>query len=101
MDNNNFSFQNIKYGDPNYSYFPLKFKSENQLLKVKEALNKQKIYPRRYFYPSLATFTKVVEYVNIPISEDISKRILCLPLYWKLEYKDIDRIIEIILKEKI
>lgn len=101
LDNNNFSFQNIKYGDPNYSYFPLKFKSENQLLKVKEALNKQKIYPRRYFYPSLATFTKVVEYVNIPISEDISKRILCLPLYWKLEYKDIDRIIEIILKEKI
>jgi dTDP-4-amino-4,6-dideoxygalactose transaminase len=101
LDNNNFSFQNIKYGEPNYSYFPLKFKNESQLLKVKEALNKQKIYPRRYFYPSLTTYTKVVNYVNIPISEDISKRILCLPLYWKLEYKNMDRIIGIILKEKI
>ena len=96
--NNSFSFQTIKYGEPNYSYFPLIFKSEYELLKVKEALNEQKIYPRRYFYPSLTTYTKVVEYVNIPISEDISKRILCLPLYWKLEYKDIDRIIELILK---
>jgi dTDP-4-amino-4,6-dideoxygalactose transaminase len=99
--NSNFCFQKNKFGEPNYSYFPLIFKTEDQLLKIKEALNKQNIYPRRYFYPSLTAYTKILDYVNIPISEDISKRILCLPLYWKLEYKDIDRIIEIILSEKI
>ena len=94
---NNFFSQIIKFGEQNYSYFPLIFKSEDQLLKVKEALNEQKIYPRRYFYPSLTTYTKVVEYVNIPISEDISKRILCLPLYWELEFKEMNRIINLIL----
>lgn len=92
----NCTFQAIKHGEPNYSYFPVIFQSEANLLEVEKALNEQKIYPRRYFYPSLNTYNKVVEYVNMPISEDISKRILCLPLYWKLEYKDMDRIIEII-----
>jgi dTDP-4-amino-4,6-dideoxygalactose transaminase len=94
---NNFFSQIIKFGEQNYSYFPLIFKSEDLLLKVKEVLNEQKIYPRRYFYPSLTTYTKVVEYVNIPISEDISKRILCLPLYWELEFKEMNRIINLIL----
>ena len=94
--NENLSFQTIKHGETNYSYFPVIFKSEEQLLTVEKALNEQKIYPRRYFYPSLNTYTKVVDYINMPVSEDISKRILCLPLYWKLEYKDMDRIIEII-----
>jgi len=95
--NENLSFQIIKYGEANYSYFPVIFKSEEQLLTVEKALNEQKIYPRRYFYPSLNTYTKVVDYVNMRVSEDISKRILCLPLYWKLSYKDMDRIIDVIL----
>lgn len=96
--NKNLSFQTIKHGEVNYSYFPVIFKNEETLLAVEKALNEQKIYPRRYFYPSLNTYTKVVKYVNMPISEDISKRILCLPLYWKLNYKDMDRIIEIMIK---
>ncbi len=98
--NENLSFQTTRHGEPNYSYFPVIFKSEELLLKVEKALNEQKIYPRRYFYPSLNTYTNVVEYVNMPISEDISKKILCLPLYFKLEYKDIDKIIQIV-KENI
>lgn len=93
----NLSFQTINHGETNYSYFPVIFKSEEQLLKIENALNEQRIYPRRYFYPSLNTYTKVVDYVNMTVSEDISKRILCLPLYWKLEYKDIDRIIDVVL----
>jgi len=94
--NENLTFQTIKHGETNYSYFPVIFQSEAKLLEVEKALNEQKIYPRRYFYPSLNTFTKVLECIDMPISEDISKRILCLPLYWKLEYKDINIIIGII-----
>ncbi len=67
----------------NYSYFPVVFKSEEALLKVQSNLNSSLIYPRRYFYPSLNT----IKYVNgckMEVSEDISKRILCLPLYHEL-----------------
>jgi dTDP-4-amino-4,6-dideoxygalactose transaminase len=32
----------------------------------------------------------------MPIAEDISKRILCLPLYWKLENNIVQRVIDII-----
>lgn len=96
--NKELSFQTVNHGEVNYSYFPLIFKSEDELLKIEKALNEHRIYPRRYFYPSLNTYNKVVEYVKMPISEDISKRILCLPLYWKLDYKDMDRIIDIIFK---
>ena len=87
-----------KNATENYSYCPVVFKNEGQLLKVQKALNEQKIFPRRYFYPSLNTYNAVVEYIDMPISEDVSRRVLCLPLYWKLDYKDMDRVISRILK---
>lgn len=93
------SFQVVKHGETNYSYFPLVFQTEEDLLKVEKALNGEKVYPRRYFYPSLNTYNKVVDYVEMPVSEDISKRILCLPLYWKLRYEEIDRILKIIMEK--
>lgn len=91
------SFQKINE-DCNYSYFPIVFKDENDCLKVIEALNKVKIFPRRYFYPSLNTFTKQFSAVKMPVSEDISSRILCLPLYYALEMEDIDVVCSIIKK---
>lgn len=79
----------------NYSYFPIIFESEENLLKTQEKLNKSDIFPRRYFYPSLNT----IPYVSgkeMKISESISKRILCLPLYVDLQTKDLDLIIKLI-----
>lgn len=67
----------------NYSYFPVVFKSEEALLKVQSNLNSAHIYPRRYFYPSLNTI-KYVNGLKMEVSEDISKRILCLPLNHEL-----------------
>jgi len=93
--NKNISFQTIKHGSINYSYFPVIFKDEKMLLTAQKRMNEKNIYPRRYFYPSLNTFSKVVDYAYTPISEDISNRILCLPLYWELSYSDIDRVIKI------
>lgn len=91
-------FQNIKYGQSNFSYFPVVFKSEETLLKVESALNSKNIFPRRYFYPSLNTYSKVVEYFEAPISESLSHRILCLPLYKALTRIQVQQISEIILK---
>jgi dTDP-4-amino-4,6-dideoxygalactose transaminase len=68
----------------NYSYYPIILESERVLLQKQEALNKKDIFPRRYFYPSLNT----IEYVKgkeMPISESISSRIICLPLFVGLE----------------
>lgn len=79
----------------NFSYYPVIFESETQLLEVQRALNIKDIFPRRYFYPSLNT----IEYVKgqkMPISEDIAARILCLPLYKGLERIDLERIVEVV-----
>jgi dTDP-4-amino-4,6-dideoxygalactose transaminase len=83
--------------DWNYSYYPVIFDSENQLLKVQKVLNENQIFPRRYFYPSLNT----IEYTNgmpMPVSESIASRILCLPLYVGISVVDMIRIIILINK---
>ena len=75
----------------NYSYYPVIFSSEEKLLKAVEALKKHEIYGRRYFSPSLNTLP-FIEYQNCPVSEDISKRVLCLPLYFELTSQEIKKI---------
>jgi len=79
----------------NYSYYPVLFPNETELLKAQEQLNAQKIMPRRYFYPSLNKLP-YLEYQNSNISEDISERILCLPLYFDLKKEELTTIITIL-----
>ncbi|MFY9141758.1 DegT/DnrJ/EryC1/StrS family aminotransferase [Sulfuricurvum sp.] len=69
------------YATLNYSYFPVIFETEEQLLKVQKALNEKNIYPRRYFYPSLDTLSYIEPKQYMPISRDISNRVLCIPIY--------------------
>ena len=80
----------------NYSYFPILFKSEKELLKIQKALNSEQIFPRRYFYPSLDTLEYIEPKQECKISRDISKRILCLPVYYDLENEIQIQIITII-----
>lgn len=80
----------------NYSYFPILLKDENQLKNVQSALNKQQIFPRRYFYPSLDTLNYVEPKQYCLISRDISKRILCLPIYPDLTQEEQTLIINIL-----
>jgi dTDP-4-amino-4,6-dideoxygalactose transaminase len=92
-----FQEQNIN-ASQNYSYFPIVLKSEEQLLKIQKALNDENIFPRRYFYPSLDTLEYIEPKQECKISRDISKRILCLPIYAELEKGNQDKIIDIIRK---
>ena len=81
-----------------FSYFPILFENQEILLKVEKALNEDRIFPRRYFYPSLNT----IPYINakkMPNSEDIASRVLCLPLYVGLEENHLTRIVNIIKRE--
>ncbi|WP_292471421.1 DegT/DnrJ/EryC1/StrS aminotransferase family protein [Methanolobus sp.] len=80
----------------NYSYFPVLFQNEETLLRVKAALNEQKINPRRYFYPSLDTVSYLHLHQNQEISKDIASRVLCLPVYPGLEEFEVQSITDII-----
>jgi dTDP-4-amino-4,6-dideoxygalactose transaminase len=84
----------LKY---NYSYFPVIFKSEEELLKIKKALEESDVFCRRYFYPSLNTLS-FLKKQSCPVSEDISSRVLCLPLYYGITLQEIKLITAIILR---
>lgn len=87
-------FNDFKY---NYAYFPIILEDEKLLLKVKEALAREEINVRRYFYPSLNLLPQMTPFKTpCPISEDISQRVMCLPLYVGLSEGDIERICRII-----
>ncbi len=79
----------------NYAYFPIIFESEGVLLQVEKALNSNNIIPRRYFYPSLNNLT-YVDNVRMSVSDSISKRILCLPLYLGLKVSELNKLCLII-----
>jgi len=80
----------------NYAYYPVVFNSEQELLMVLDALKRHGIYARRYFYPSLNTLSYLEEKYDCPVSEDISRRIACLPLYPDLTNDEVLKICEII-----
>lgn len=92
-------FQKInKNSSLNYGYFPIILKDERQTLKVQKALNENQIFPRRYFYPSLDTLEYIEPKQEMKVSRDISKRILCLPIYPELGMSVVEEIITIIKK---
>lgn len=81
----------------NYAYYPVILESEELILFVKSELEKLEIFTRRYFYPSLSS----LNYVNkqsTPVSDDIAKRILCLPLYHDLSKNEQDLIASTIIR---
>lgn len=82
----------------NYSYYPIIFENETILLNIKSKLEAINIFPRRYFYPDLSTLDYIELSFSIPHAKSIAPRILCLPMYWNLADKDIERICRIISK---
>ncbi len=72
----------------NYAYYPVLFASEEELLYVFQELEKNNVFLRRYFYPSL----NLLPYANgnaCPLSENVSTRIACLPLSPQLPHTDV------------
>ena len=96
LENINFIKLKIRpYTEWNYSYYPVLFENEEMLIKYENALKVNKIFPRRYFYPSLNS----LNYVNtivLPNSESISKRIICLPHYYSLDQNNINLIAKLL-----
>lgn len=86
----------------NYAYYPVIFQDSfgmdrNQ---IADRLSRHNIYGRKYFYPITSKFSCYKGKFIIqetPIAEDISNRVLCLPMYADLSLDDVDRICNIIL----
>lgn len=87
----------------NYAYFPVVFEEKvfgASREEVFDALAKQNIGARKYFYPLTNTFSAFHGQYNVnetPIALQVSKHVLTLPMYADLAIEDVDRICEIIL----
>jgi len=92
----NITRPSIRVEKHNYGYYPVVFKDEATLKNVVNALEAEDIYPRRYFYPSLNRLPYIQDAQSCPIAEDITVRILCLPLYAELPPEDVERICNIV-----
>lgn len=92
--------------ETNYAYFPIVI--DPQIFgasrdEVCEALKKQNIFARKYFYPLTSSFSCYqgkYKDANVPIAKYISENVLTLPLYAELSMAQVKRICECILKTK-
>ena len=82
----------------NYAYYPIVLENEQLLLKVIAELEANLVKPRRYFFPSLNTVDIFKTGGALEVSENIAKRVLCLPLYNSLSIEEIDFISRILLR---
>lgn len=82
----------------NYAYYPIILESEELLLEIKKTLDRHEVFTRRYFYPSLSTALPYVVQTEMPITDNIAKRVLCLPLYYDLTNEEVELICRLMLR---
>ena len=87
-----------KKSENNYSYYPIILESEELLIKIKTELDLNEIFTRRYFYPSLSSALPYLDKQEMPISDDIAKRVLCLPFFYDLTLEEVDYISRLMLR---
>jgi dTDP-4-amino-4,6-dideoxygalactose transaminase len=82
----------------NYAYYPIVVDDEELLHKCIDSLKLHEIFVRRYFYPSLSNVLPYVEKSVMAITENVSKRVICLPLYHDLTLEEVDMICRLLLR---
>jgi dTDP-4-amino-4,6-dideoxygalactose transaminase len=82
----------------NYAYYPVVFDRAELLVKVLETLNQNWIHPRRYFFPSLEDLPYIHPEARCSVTNEVTKKVLCLPLYDTLTEEEVDMIFRIILR---
>ncbi|QSZ41236.1 DegT/DnrJ/EryC1/StrS family aminotransferase [Sulfurimonas aquatica] len=86
-----------KNSTKNYSFCSILFENEKYVIEVMKKLTEKSIYPKRYFYPSLNTLKFNNTNQICDISEDISTRILCLPMGDDLDIGSMNKVIDTII----
>lgn len=91
----------------NYAYFPIVVdekvygKSRNELIEI---LNEHNIFPRKYFYPITSQYECYhgqFDPFATPVALRVSKRVMTLPLYGKLDLEVVDEICRLIIESRI
>jgi len=87
----------------NYSYYYVEFTEEffKSRDEIKEQLNRENIFPRKYFYPltsDLGCYAGRFDSTKTPVAKAAANHILTLPMHTELQFEDVDRICDIILK---
>lgn len=87
----------------NYSYFPILLDSEYPISRdaLYQTLRDNGIFARRYFYPLISSFPMYrglssANVDNLPVASDAAARVLCLPIYPKIEEKTLAKIVNVI-----
>lgn len=82
----------------NYAFYPLIFDTEEHMQKCIQKLESKDIYPRRYFFPSLASSLPYVESKKFEVNDSICTRVVCLPLYFDLKVEEVELICSLLLE---
>lgn len=80
----------------NGAYFPVFFRSEEELLKAMKSLSEQGVQTRRYFHPSLNKIPVFNSKDECPVSENMAQRVLCLPMYTGISPEDQAKVVGLI-----
>jgi len=75
-----------------YKDFAVLFENNNTRDFVSTALDSKNIGNKKYFYPPvhcMSCFRDNYKKLHLPVTEDISSRILCLPIFGSLKYSEI------------
>ena len=92
-----------EHSNSNYSYFPVLIEPEFRMTRdeLYFELKKNNILSRRYFYPLISNMpmyrgieSAAIE--NLPLSNAVSDKVLCLPIFNEMDENDFSRIINII-----
>ena len=74
------------------------FCNEEFMLKCMKFLQENDVFTRRYFYPSLASALKFLPTKSLAITDKVSKKVLCLPLFYELTVDEVKKISDLMNK---
>lgn len=79
---------------PNFSYFPVLFPDKESREIFMEQLKNEKIFPRKYFAPSLDTLDYLYALEGSPVlnSKDLADRVVCVPSGRDVKRRTVSRI---------
>ena len=87
-----------------YPYYPIRVNTAGYGMNRDDLyfkLQEYDIFGRRYFYPLISDFPTYrglpsASVSNLPVAAQVSKEIVCLPMYADLEFEEVKKICELI-----
>jgi dTDP-4-amino-4,6-dideoxygalactose transaminase len=87
-----------------YPYYPVRINTAEYGMSRDELyfkLQEYDVFGRRYFYPLISDFPTYkglpsASAANLPVAGQVSKEIVCLPMYANLEFEDVEKICKLI-----